>query len=304
MAAFRATLAERPVQVVFCGHLYMAPLAAGIAKLLGARLWVQVHGIEAWKELSDLHRRSAQGADLVTSVSRYTRRRLLEWTDIDPVRVKVLPNTFDQRFGPGPKPNYLLDRHCLGGKKILMTVSRLDPTERYKGQDRVIRILPQLLRTHPELAYLIVGDGGDRSRLEALVAEFGVEDRVRFAGLVPTDELPDYFRLADVYVMPSTGEGFGIVFLEAMASGTDVVGGNSDGSLDALGDGALGRAIDPEDPEELASAIRASLDRPAGDAARVKRFKCDLFAQHVDALLCSTLPCASALGADEGRRRV
>jgi phosphatidylinositol alpha-1,6-mannosyltransferase len=296
MAALRAAYTERPIQVVFCGHLYMAPLAAGIAKLLGAQLWVQLHGIEAWKELSDLNRRSVQSATLVTSVSRYTRRRLLEWADIDPLRVKVLPNTVDPRFRPGPQPNYLLDRHHLRGKRILMTVSRLDTSERYKGQDRVIKILPLLLRSHPEIAYLIVGDGNDRPRLEALATEFAVADKVCFAGLVPAEEMQDYFRLADVYVMPSTGEGFGIVFLEAMATGISVVGGNLDGSLDALADGVLGTAVDPENPEELAAAIRASLDHPRPDAARVGRFKCGAFAQHLDALLGATPPCAAREG--------
>ena len=85
----------------------MAPLAAVIAKLVGAPLWVQVHGVDAWQELSALHRRSVETAALVTSVSRYTRRRLLEWVGIDPARVKVLPNTVDPRFQPGPKPAYL-----------------------------------------------------------------------------------------------------------------------------------------------------------------------------------------------------
>ena len=107
-----------------------------------------------------------------------------------------------------------------------MTVSRLASSERYKGHDRVIRSLPRVLLKHPETIYLIVGDGDDRPRLEALASEFGVRDKVRFAGLVAGEELPDYFRLADVFVMPSTGEGFGIVFLEAMACGIDVIGGN------------------------------------------------------------------------------
>ena len=255
LAALGAARAHRPIDVVFCGHLFMAPLAAVIARLLHARLWVQVHGIEAWQELSRLYRQSVEAADLVTAVSRYTRRRLLEWIGIDPARVKVLPNTVDPRFHPGPKRGYLLDRHDARGKKILMTVSRLASSERYKGHDRVIRSLPQVLLHHPETIYLIVGDGDDRPRLEALASEFAVQDKVRFAGPVAGEELPDYYRLADVLVMPSTGEGFGIVFLEAMACGIDVIGGNQDGSIDPLGDGAVGSAIDPEDSEELVSAI-------------------------------------------------
>src|SRR5262249_1946846 len=107
LAAFRAAQAHRPIDVVFCGHLFMTPLAVAIAKLLHAPLWVQVHGIDAWEELSSLCRRSVQTATLITSVSRYTRQRLLQWLAIDPARVKVLPNTVDSRFKPGPKPHYL-----------------------------------------------------------------------------------------------------------------------------------------------------------------------------------------------------
>ena len=116
---------DRPIHIVFCGHIFMAPLAIIVARLLGARLWVQVHGVDAWLELPWLYRRAVEGADLITSVSRYTRRRLLEWIGIDPAKVKVLPNTVDPRFRPGPRPRCLLDRHSLHGKKVIMTVSRM-----------------------------------------------------------------------------------------------------------------------------------------------------------------------------------
>jgi phosphatidylinositol alpha-1,6-mannosyltransferase len=287
LAALWAGRVHRPIDVVFCGHLFMAPLAAVIARLLHARLWVQVHGTEAWQELSRLYRHSVEAADLVTAVSRYTRRHMLEWIGIDPARVKILPNTVDPRFHPGPKRGYLLDRHDARGKKILMTVSRLAGSERYKGHDRVIRSLPQVLLHHPEAIYLIVGDGDDRPRLEALASEFAVQDKVRFAGLVASEDLPDYYRLADVLVMPSTGEGFGIVFLEAMACAIDVIGGNQDGSIDPLGDGAVGSAIDPEDSEELVSAISAALRKPAGNVVGATRFKPQVFSKHIQALVCS-----------------
>jgi phosphatidylinositol alpha-1,6-mannosyltransferase len=284
LAALRAARAHGRIDVVFCGHLFMAPLAAAIARLVGAPLWIQVHGIEAWEELSALHRWSVESAALVTSVSRHTRRRLLAWVGIDPARVKVLPNTVDQRFRPGPKPAYLLERHDGHGKKVLMTVSRLAASERYKGHDRVIRSLPRVLSEHPVTIYLVVGDGDDRPRLEALAAECGVAEQVRFAGRVPPDELPDYFRLADVFVMPSTGEGFGIVFLEAMATGIGVIGANQDGSLDALCDGALGTLVQPEGCEELASAIGNALDNKACTDDRTGRFKPRLFREHINAL--------------------
>ena len=86
-----------------------------------------------------------------------------------------------------------------------MTVSRLASRERYKGHDRVIRTLPRVLQQHPDTIYLIVGDGDDRPRLESLAVECGVAKNVQFAGLVPPEELPDYFRLADVFVHAEHG---------------------------------------------------------------------------------------------------
>ena len=279
-------MTQQPIEVVFCGHLNMAPLAAGICRVLNVPLWLQVHGIEVfWREPSALKRRSVQSARIVTAVSRHTRRRLLHWVGIDPARVKVLPNTVNPQYQPGPKPAYLIDRHAAGGKKVLLTVSRLDSRERYKGHDRIIRTLPRVLQQHPDTIYLIVGDGDDRPRLESLAVECGVAKHVQFAGLVPPEELPHYFRLADVFVLPSTGEGFGIVFLEAMATGVRVIGGSQDGSRDALCDGALGTLVDPENAEELTSAILAALDDPARTGDRTSRFKPDLFADHLNALL-------------------
>jgi phosphatidyl-myo-inositol dimannoside synthase len=284
-SALWTAITHQPIDFVFCGHLLMAPLAAGICRVLNVPLWLQVHGIEVfWREPSALERRSVESATMVTAVSRHTRRRLLHWVGMDPARVKVLPNTVDPQYQPGPKPAYLLERHAAGGKKVLVTVSRLSSLERYKGHDRVIRTLPRLLEQHPETIYLIVGDGDDRPRLASLAVEYGVTKNVQFTGSVPPEELPDYFRLADVFVMPSAGEGFGIVFLEALATGVRVIGGSQDGSRDALCDGSLGTLVDPENSEELASAILAALDNPARTGDRTSRFKPDFFAENLNAL--------------------
>ena len=289
--ALRTAIAK-PVNIVFCGHLAMAPLAAAIAKLVRAPLWVQVHGIEAWEELSWLHRQSIEAASLVTSVSRYTRRRLLAWVNIDPARVRVLPNTVDGRFQAAPKSNVLLDKYGLRDKQVLLTVSRLSSSERYKGHDRIIRILPRVLAKHPGTKYLIVGDGDDRARLEVLATEVGVRDRVHFAGLIDPADLPRHYCLADVFVMPSTGEGFGIAFLEAMASGVRVVGGDRDGSCDPLADGMLGTTIDPENEDELAAAICAALSASRTETHDYTRFGICAFATHLQSILGSTVACA------------
>ena len=117
-------------------------------------------------------------------------------------------------------------------------------------------------------AYLVVGDGDDRQRLEELAQTTGVAHAMQFAGHVPHRELPDYFRLADVFVMPSTGEGFGIAFLEAAASGLPVIGGNRDGSVDALADGTIGTLVDPHQQVE---PCRGDLRCGVGRGSKAKR---------------------------------
>jgi phosphatidyl-myo-inositol dimannoside synthase len=255
----RAAARSRPVDVVFCGHLYSVPLAAALARLMRAALWVQVHGIEAWPTPGLLIRRAAEQADLVTAVSRHTRRLFLGWARVAAERVKVLPDTVDGRFGPGPKPAEWMRRHRLDGRKVLLTVSRLSAAERYKGHDVVLRAMARLAPAHPDLVYVVAGEGDDRPRLERLASELGVADLTRFVGRVPEDELPSVYRAADLFVMPSTGEGFGIVFLEALASGVPAVGGGADGSRDPLRDGLDGLLVSPDSDAQVADAIAGAL---------------------------------------------
>lgn len=291
--AARLAIGER-FDVIFCGHMNAAPLAAGLARLTGARLWLQIHGIEAWSPRGRLIRRSVERARLVTSVSRYTRARLLAWARIAPERVRVLPNTVGREFSPCPRREDLVARHRLAGRKVILTVGRLDATERYKGHDRVIRALPGVAERCTSVTYLIVGSGDDRPRLEALAHATGVAERVVFAGQIAADELPDYFALADVYAMPSTGEGFGIVFLEAAASGLPVIGGNRDGTIDALAEGRIGRLVDPDDGSALQSVLVEALSHPVtSEPVRleaVRRFAFENFARHVHDLVGDIAP--------------
>ena len=108
---------------------------------------------------------------------------------------------------------------------------------------------------------MIAGDGDDRHHLEECAAREGVRDVVRFVGHVPDDELPDLYRAADVFVMPSTGEGFGIVFLQALASGLPVMGGDGEGSRDPLRDGADGALVTAVEPGAIVSGIEITLPK-------------------------------------------
>jgi glycosyltransferase involved in cell wall biosynthesis len=167
------------------------------------------------------------------------------------------------------------------GPPRLLTVGRLASSERYKGVERVLNVLPQVRQRRPGTTYIVAGDGDDRPRLQRLAREMGIADGVRFAGLVPDADLPRLYGDADVFVMPSTKEGFGIVFLEALACGTPVIAGNRDGSVDAVLDGRLGRAVDPYDPEALERAIETELDAAAaahpGDARRRREAMLDVY---------------------------
>ena len=118
LAALWMAITHRPIDFVFCGHLLMAPVAASICRILNIPLWLQLHGIEIfWRDPSALERWSVESATIITAVSRYTRRRLLHWVGIDPARVKVLPNTVDPQYRPGPKPGLSTRALCCGRKE-------------------------------------------------------------------------------------------------------------------------------------------------------------------------------------------
>jgi phosphatidyl-myo-inositol dimannoside synthase len=262
IAAALCTGLRRPVDVVFCGHLYMAPLAAFIARLERAKLMVQTHGIEAWSRRSRLCQAAIEGADVVLTTSRYTRSRVLSWSAVAPERILLLPNTVDEAFTPG-NGSALREAWGLEGKRVLLTVARMDSREQYKGHDRVIAAIPQLLGSGHDVIYVVVGEGDDQPRLVALAQKRGVADRVRFMGALGRQTLVDAYRAADLFVMPSTGEGFGIAFLEAMASGTPALGLAVAGAPDALVDGELGMAVAEHDlPAAIERALSAARPNP------------------------------------------
>ena len=284
LKTFLAIFNRRSFDFIFCGHLHLAPLAALLKKLTGIPFWLQLHGIEAWQKPSGLIQRAVKEATLVTAVSRYTRRKFLAWADVDPEKVRVLPNTFDSQFCPGPKSEPLLKRCRLDGKKILLTVGRLSASEKYKGHDRMIRLMPDLLRKIPNLVYWIVGEGDDRARLEALAQQENLKSAVVFAGGIEKSELVDIYRTADLFVMPSTGEGFGIAFLEAAACGIPVIAGNQDGSVDALLEGKLGSLVKPDDREEIIQAVERNLFLKKTSLDQVQRFSNSNFRDFIKTL--------------------
>jgi phosphatidylinositol alpha-1,6-mannosyltransferase len=170
----------------------------------------------------------------------------------------VLPNTVGQTFAPGDAGD-LRRAWGIADKRILLTVGRMDTRERYKGHDLVIQALPHLVANGHDVHYVVLGDGHDTARLKALAIDTGVAERVHFKGAAGSNLLADAYRAADLFVMPSKGEGFGIAFLEAMACGTPALGLDVGGARDALADGKLGLTISQA---QLSDAIMSCLIKP------------------------------------------
>ena len=254
-------LLKRPL-CVLTTHLHFLPAVRLLRAVLGTPMVAVLHGIEVWNLQSRLRIAALRAADHLISVSQFTRDSAMSSYGLDPARLNVVPNTFDDgAFHPGPKPAHLMERYGLKpGQPVLLTVSRLALSERYKGHRQVLAAMVRIRQRFPEARYLVVGEGEDLPNLREEAAALGLEDAVILAGHVPGSELPDHYRLCDVFVMPSVKEGFGIVFLEAMASGRPVIGGNVDGSVDALDHGRLGVLVDPLDVGALATAVCQVLD--------------------------------------------
>jgi phosphatidylinositol alpha-1,6-mannosyltransferase len=190
----------------------------------------------------------------------------LRWANVPSHNALILPNTVAEQFNWIGKRNPRPAEHVWAGSKVMLTVSRLSTREGYKGHDKVIRCMPALSREYDSLIYAIAGVGDQQDALQSLADSLDVGHRVRFLGRIGHEELPSLYRDADVFVMPSTGEGFGIVFLESIACGTPAIAGNCDGARDPLHDGALG--VLSEDGG-LTECIREALG--AGDSSAENR---------------------------------
>ena len=250
--------------LVFCLHVNLMPVAALLKLRYALPVWLAIHGIDAWSPpTSRLRRWSLAQADFVTSSSRFTRERFLEWAPLAPESVEVNHNpVHPEAWGLGPRPVELVRRHGLEERRVLLTLGRMLGGDRLKGHDRILDVLPRLLDLRPDTVWLVVGDGPDRARLEREAAHRGLAAHVRFAGRVPEEEKRAYYRVADAYALVSHTEGFGIAYVEAASCGLPCVGSLTDGSRDALADGALGALVDPENDGELVHALDRALGTP------------------------------------------
>lgn len=259
-------LKDSVFDLVVCGHINLLSVAYMAKKITNARLMLMMYGIDVWTPVGGkVNNYLLRHVDMSVSISKITKQRFLDWAPVSAQKIAILPNAIDiDAYRPGEKPESLIHRYGLQNKTVLMTLGRISSCEKYKGFDELINVIPLLAKEIPGVIYLVCGDGDDRKRLEDKAKKLGVQGHVIFTGYVPEEEKIKHYRLADVYVMPSRGEGFGFVFLEAMACGVPVVASKVDGGREAVRDGKLGIIVDPDNQDEIKTAITRSLQGRTG----------------------------------------
>ncbi len=252
---------RRGASVVIAAHPNLAPVVLAV-RLVRPRLRsiICTHGIEVWEPLPSLRRFALQRADLILAPSRDTAERAARAQNLPALKVRRLPWALDPGFAaraalpvaPTPPVEYP------EGRSIL-TVGRWDSSERYKGMDHLIAALPRLLTDNSDIHLVAVGEGDDRGWLENLAEEHGVSLHVHFLSGLTQEELSACYAACDVFALPSRGEGFGLVYLEAMAHGKPVIAGAHGGAPEIVEDGATGYLVPHGDVPQLANALATLL---------------------------------------------
>ncbi len=268
-------LARQKPALVLAAHPNLAGPAHAM-RFFAPRLRVAVmtHGIEVWTPLPFLRRHALRRADLIFAPSRDTVQKVTAVQGVREEKIRRLPWAIDPDFlALAAATEKLPVPAGFPEGRIILTVGRWAANERYKGADLLIRAIPKLTGAMPDVQLVAIGDGDDRPCLQEIAKGLGVSRQVHFLPSLAKPELAACYARCDVFALPSSGEGFGFVFLEAMALGKPAVGAARGGIPDLIEDGANGFLVPPDDPERLVAALRAllldeSLRRTMGEKAR------------------------------------
>jgi phosphatidylinositol alpha-1,6-mannosyltransferase len=249
-------------ELVICAHVGVAPVGRIIQRAMGAPYWVILYGIEVWGDIGAAKVRALCDAEKLVTISNFTFSAAKARHSLTNANVSLLPPSID--ITAEQNPSAPVSSEPESGAPIVLTVGRLVASERYKGHDVMLDAWPAVLNRVPGAIYCIVGNGDDRPRLEARARELKVTDSVRFAGAVSNEELRDWYHRCRVFAMPARtdldpraprGEGFGIVFLEAMMYGKPVVGPREGAPGEFIHSGEHGLLVNPADAAEVANAL-------------------------------------------------
>ena len=249
--------ASRACDWIMYSHLSLAKVQAFVPAAMRLPYAVFIHGIEAWRELPDTQKVVLRDARLRVANSSFTARRVMamhpEIGPVVPCPLALPPDHF-VNHGTGPTPG------C-DGPPTAIIVARTSAEERYKGHDELLEAWPALVRLVPNARLVIVGDGDDLARLKAKASDLALDGAVVFTGFVSQIELSDLYRRARVFAMPSRGEGFGLVYLEAMMHGLPCIGATEDAAPEVIDDGKTGFVVSQADqPGLIASLARLLTD--------------------------------------------
>ncbi|HEV7503823.1 MAG TPA: glycosyltransferase family 4 protein [Thermoanaerobaculia bacterium] len=250
---------------------------------------VPMYGIEVWRPLEWDRRRALAGATVKFAISQHTLERALPFCP-GLAGTTVLPLALEDRAAEGTVDASLIGRI---GRGFLLIVGRMDATERYKGHDQLLEALPHVLKLCPNARLVVAGDGDDRRRLEEKAAYLGSGSAVVFAGFTSEATLAELYRRCAVFAMPSRGEGFGLVYLEAMRAARPVLAAQHTAAEEIVVHGKTGLLVDPDDRETLSKAL-ARLLHEVGAARRMgwagrerweREFGLDRFRERLEPLL-------------------
>lgn len=250
----------RPDYLV-CGHLYFSPLALVAQIIMGLRYSLSLYGIEAIRISNPIHRRAVKCANQIIVISEYTKQLVSQQFKLDPDKLFMLISSVDEEhFDLLPDREKLKAKYGLEGRCVVLTLSRLSCQEE-KGQHKVLAAMPEVIERYPEARYVVAGPGTDERIDKVLSAHPELKRILLRIGPVSEQQKIELYNLCDVFILPSKNEGFGIVFIEALACGAQVIASDGYGCRQALRDGKLGALVDPDDPASIGLEILNALHR-------------------------------------------
>ncbi len=287
--------ARRKAKLVLAAHPNLAPVVQAM-RIVAPRMKsiVCAHGADVWEPLGLLQRLALRHSNLVLAPSKDTAEHVATEQGVPEERIRVLPWGLDPQFealiSPGSHP--VLPENFPSGR-VILSVGRWLAAERYKGMDTLITALPRLLTQRPEVQLVLVGSGDDRAWLEDLAEQTGVNRHVHFLTGLTYSEIAACYAACEIFAMPSGGEGFGLVYLEAMACGKPVIGGLHGGAPEVIQDGVTGYLVPHGDPIQLATSLETLLADPVHAkemGARAKQraeheFRFNVFAKSLKKIL-------------------
>ena len=252
--------------IVVVMHPHLALVARSCSWISGSPYVVWCHGKEAWGRLRPSVQIGLRKANVILAGSKFTAQQL-EGTGLPPERIRVLNYCVSEEVAGSPIDQTAAvskaRKNHINERAAILTVARLIVSDAYKGIDSLLCVWPRVISSVPEACLWVVGEGSDRARLQATAHALDLDSHVRFLGAIDDSELQHLYSEAKALALPSRfrlrpdpqGEGFGLVFIEAGASGLPVIAGRGGGTEDAVEHGKTGLLVDPDDPKELEDAI-------------------------------------------------